>query len=160
MSCIFCQMVDKTLQHHIVAEDDEHLAFLSLFPNTQGTTVVIPKQHYPSYAFDLDDEVLQKLVKFSQQVAKKLDTFFDDVGRTAMVFEGFGVDHVHAKLFPMHGTTQTQQQWRAINSSIDHYFDHYPGYISTHDAKQAKHSDLARLAADIRACTEPNLKSN
>lgn len=151
MTCIFCKMVNKELQHHIVAENEHFLAFLSLFPNTLGTTVVIPKQHYASYAFDLEDQVLFDLVKFSKQVAKQLDQFFDDVGRTAMVFEGFGVDHVHAKLFPMHGTAKTQQQWQAINSSIDHYFEQYPGYISTHDAAQASHTDLAALAADIRA---------
>ncbi|SDC14047.1 HIT family protein [Acinetobacter boissieri] len=151
MGCIFCKMVNKELEHHIVAEDEHFLAFLSLFPNTLGTTVVIPKKHYSSYAFDLDEHVMYELVKFSKHVAKKLDHFFDDVGRTAMVFEGFGVDHVHAKLFPMHGTAQTQQQWQAINSSIDHYFEQYPGYISTHDAAQANHTDLASLAKEIRA---------
>lgn len=151
MSCIFCKMVTKEIQHHIVAENDHFLAFLSLFPNTLGTTVVIPKQHYSSYAFDLEDQVLHELVQFTRTVAKKLDHFFDDVGRTAMVFEGFGVDHVHAKLFPMHGTAHTKQEWQAINSPIDHYFDQYAGYISTHDAAQASHDDLAVLAEKIRA---------
>lgn len=151
MSCIFCKMVNKEIQHHIVAENENFLAFLSLFPNTLGTTVVIPKQHYSSYAFDLDDDILSELVKFTKTVAKTLDSFFPDVGRTAMVFEGFGVDHVHAKLFPMHGTVEAQETWRCISSPIEHYFDQYEGYISSHDSKQASHDNLARLAADIRA---------
>ncbi|WP_237414690.1 hypothetical protein [Acinetobacter nectaris] len=66
-----------------------------------------------------------------------------------MVFEGFGVDHVHAKLFPMHGTTQAQENWQCIKSSVDHYFEQYEGYISSHDYKQADHIDLANLARHI-----------
>lgn len=150
MSCIFCKMVNKEIEHHIVAEDEKFLAFLSLYPNTLGTTVVIPKQHFSSYAFDLDDDILCDLVKFTKQVAKKLDHYFNDVGRTAMVFEGFGVDHVHAKLFPMHGTAQAPEHWQCIKSSVDHYFEQYEGYISSHDYKQADHKDLAILAKKIR----------
>lgn len=147
-SCIFCQIVKGQSSSHIVDENEEFLAFLSIFPNTMGVTVVIPKQHYPSYAFDLEDEILTKLVLFSKRVAKKLDDYFDDVGRTAMVFEGFGVDHVHAKLFPMHGTKH--QHWHAIRSSVNHYFEKYEGYISTHDHVQADHAQLALLAHKIR----------
>jgi hypothetical protein len=38
-----------------------------------------------------------------------------------MVFEGFGVDHIHAKLFPMHGTKQVHENWKAVNSNVDKY---------------------------------------
>lgn len=149
-SCIFCQIVDHQIPSHIIHENDEFLAFLSIFPNTLGVTVVIPKKHYPSYTFDLDDDVLTKLVCFSKNVAKKLDDYFDDVGRTAMVFEGFGVDHVHAKLFPMHGTKLRQQNWQPIKSSVNQYFEQYQGYISTHDHVQADHDQLTHLAQKIR----------
>ena len=83
---------------HKIWEDDDHLAFLSIFPNTDGFSVVIPKAHHPSYAFDLPDEVLSALMLATKRVAKQLDRAFDDVGRCGMVFEGYGVDHVHAKL--------------------------------------------------------------
>src|SRR5471032_1888435 len=102
--CIFCQIVSGNAPGHIVWEDAAHLAFLSIFPNTEGTTVVIPKEHHPSYAFNLPDDVLSELMLATKKVAKLLDSKLEDVGRTAMVFEGYGVDHVHAKLFPMHGT--------------------------------------------------------
>lgn len=81
-----------------------HIAFLSIFPNTVGATVVIPKKHYSSYAFAQDDAPLAELVIASKKIARILDDTLEDVGRTAMVFEGYGVDHLHAKLFPMHGT--------------------------------------------------------
>ena len=62
MGCIFCKFVQGELPCHKVWEDDEHLAFLSIYPNTRGGTVVIPKVHCSSYAFDQEDEVLTKLV--------------------------------------------------------------------------------------------------
>lgn len=101
-SCIFCKIIKNEMPCHLVDENEDFMAFLTIFPNTLGATVVMPKKHYPSYAFDLEDDVLTGLMLYTKQIAKKLDYFFEDVGRTAMVFEGFGVDHIHAKLFPMH----------------------------------------------------------
>ncbi|EAA8104124.1 HIT family protein, partial [Salmonella enterica] len=46
MTCIFCQIVEGKAPCHKVWEDEHHLAFLSIFPNTDGFTVVIPKKHY------------------------------------------------------------------------------------------------------------------
>lgn len=148
MPCIFCDIVKGEAPAYIVWEDDKHIAFLSIFPNTEGVTVVIPKEHFPSYAFDLPEAVLLDLVKTTKKVAKLLDSKLSDVGRTAMVFEGFGVDHIHAKLFPMHGTKM--DQWKEINSKVDKYFDKYEGYISSHDYKRADDQILKKLADKIR----------
>ena len=131
--CIFCQMIQNKIPCHVIDSNDDYMAFLTIFPNTLGATVVIPKKHYASYAFDLDDDVLTGLILYTKKIAKKLDGFFEDVGRTAMVFEGFGVDHIHAKLFPMHGTMQVHENWKAVNSNVDKYFEQYEGYISSHD---------------------------
>lgn len=60
MTCIFCQIVEGKAPCHKVWEDEHHLAFLSIFPNTDGFTVVIPKKHYPSYAFDLPPQALDR----------------------------------------------------------------------------------------------------
>jgi histidine triad (HIT) family protein len=157
-ACIFCQIAQKKAPHHLIDENENFMAFLTIFPNTKGATVVIPKQHYASYAFDLEDNVLVELVKYTKTVAKKLDAYFPDVGRTAMVFEGFGVDHVHAKLFPMHGTVQQHTNWQAIHSKVDKYFEQYEGYISSHDYIRAHDNELAALATAIRTfqCVEKN----
>lgn len=155
--CIFCQIAAGEAPSHKVWESDTHLAFLSIFPNTQGVTVVIPKEHHPSYAFDLPDAALEELVLAAKQVAKLLDAKLEDVGRTAMVFEGFGVDHVHAKLFPMHGTrSATKEGWKPIESHAHippearKYFDRYEGYVSSHDYERADDAALAALAKKIR----------
>lgn len=150
MDCIFCKIVKGELPSHKIWEDEKHLAFLSIFPNTEGFSVVTTKKHYPSYAFDLDDEILKDLVIATKKVGKLLDTKLKDVGRTGMIFEGFAVDHVHAKLFPMHGTKM--KKWKQIRSNNypDHFFEKYQGYISSHDYKREDDKKLAKLAKKIR----------
>jgi histidine triad (HIT) family protein len=148
--CIFCQIVRGEAPCHKIWEDENHLAFLSIFPNTVGFSVVITKQHYPSYAFQLPDEVLQGLIIAVKKVALLLDEKLEDVGRTGMIFEGFGVDHVHAKLFPMHGTAG-MTQWRQLKRNQDKYFEIYEGYISSHDYRRADDQELAALARKVRA---------
>jgi histidine triad (HIT) family protein len=151
--CIFCQIVKGEAPCHNIWEDDGHLAFLSIFPNTAGFSVVVTKQHYPSYAFQLPDEVLQALIIAVKKVALLLDERLEDVGRTGMIFEGFGVDHLHAKLFPMHGTAH-MKAWRPLSVQVDTYFERYEGYISSHDYKRADDAALAALAKSIREAGE------
>jgi len=148
-ACIFCKIAKGEAPCHSIWEDEKHLAFLSIFPNTAGFSVVITKQHYPSYAFHLPDDVLQSLTVAVKKVALLLDERLDDVGRTGMIFEGFGVDHIHAKLFPMHGTAH-MKEWRPLNAHVDTYFERYEGYISSHDYQRADDQALATLARKIR----------
>lgn len=148
-NCIFCDIVSGEASSNTIWEDDKHLAFLSIFPNTEGVTVVITKEHHSSYAFNLPDEVLSELVVATKKVAKLLDAKLEDVGRTAMVFEGYGVDHIHAKLFPMHGTAD-MTKWKNIESSVPKYFKRYEGYISSHDYERADDDELAKLAQKLR----------
>ncbi len=147
-TCIFCRMVKGEAACHVVWEDERHLAFLSIYPNTPGFTVVITKAHYSSYAFELPEDVYLGLVLAAKRVGKLLDDALDDVGRTGLIFEGFGVDHVHAKLFPMHGTKFLE--WRPVHSTTDKVFTMYEGFIATHDGPRADDAELSRLAARIR----------
>ena len=149
--CIFCKIVRGEIPCHKVWEDDKHLAFLSIYPNTDGFTVVVTKDHYQSYAFDLNDNVLSDLVLATKKVAKLIDKAFDDVGRTGMIFEGFGVNHVHSKLFPMHGTSD-MKKWKPIESGekMKKFFDKYEGYICSNDSEKANDEKLAEIAKKIR----------
>ncbi len=150
MSCIFCNIVSGKSPCHKVWEDRDHLAFLSIYPNTTGFTVVIPKKHHTSYAFAQSDQVLSDLILATKQVALLLDQAFEDVGRTGMFFEGYGVDHLHAKLFPMHGTGN-RSEFQLIESNVDKFYERYEGYISSHDYQRADDDSLSKLAEHIRA---------
>ena len=147
--CIFCKIAKGEAPCHKIWEDGKHLAFLSIFPNTDGFSVVITKKHYPSYAFDLPDDALKGLIIASKNVAKLIDTKLSDVGRTGLILEGFGVDHVHAKLFPMHGTA-VMKSWKPIHSKQEKFFKIYEGYISSHDYTRAEDAKLKALAKKIR----------
>lgn len=151
MSCIFCDIVAGQVPCHKIWESDTHLAFLSIFPNTEGFSVVIPKQHHPSYVFAQDDDTLSALMSAAKRVGLLLDKAFDDVGRTGLIFEGFGINHLHAKLVPMHGTAGSGE-FVALSAAHDKYFAHYEGYISSHDYQRGDDTVLAALAARIRAC--------
>ena len=146
--CVFCKIVSGEAPSHKIWEDDKHLAFLSIFPNTKGFSVVIPKEHYSSYIFDQPQSVITNLMLAVGQVAKLLDAKLEDVGRTGVMFEGFGIDHLHAKLFPMHGTKDPI--WQQRKSNVDKYFEKYEGYISSHDYKRADDAELAVIAKSIR----------
>ncbi|MEK7063064.1 MAG: HIT family protein [Patescibacteria group bacterium] len=148
-NCIFCKIAERTAPAHIIWESDTHIAFLSIFPNTEGFSVVIPKAHQPSYIFEAEDEVITGIVHAAKEVARKIDSAFADVGRTGMIFEGFGVDHLHAKLFPMHGTTS--DGWKQHVSKVDKYFERYEGYMSSHDYQRADDEKLAALAEKIKS---------
>ena len=147
--CIFCAIAAGDAPCHMIWENEKHLAFLSIFPNTEGFSVVITKRHYPSYAFDLPDRILAGLVLAAKRVGRLLDRKLEDVGRTGLILEGFAVDHAHAKLFPMHGTRMAQ--WRPLSRPADKYFHEYEGYISSHDYQRADDAELAALAQRIRS---------
>ncbi len=146
--CIFCKIIRGESPCHTVWEDEKHLAFLSIFPNTKGFTVVITKTHYPSYHFDASEEVLTNLIIASKKVAKILDSKLEDVGRTGLIAEGFGVDHLHTKLVPMHGTKI--KKWKPLHSKMNQFFEKYEGYLSSHDCGRADDSELAELAKRLR----------
>ncbi len=148
-NCIFCKIAAGEMSCHKIWEDQEHMAFLSPFPNTEGFSVVITKQHNPSYAFANSDEILKKLIVATKKVALLLDKKLKDVGRTGMIFEGFGVDHLHSKLFPMHGT-KDMSKWKPLKSNVEKYFEKYEGYISSHDYKKEDEQKLAKLAKSIK----------
>ncbi len=147
MDCLFCKIVEGEISSHRIWEDGKHIAFLTPFPNTEGFSVVIPKEHYPSYVFDAPEGVVHNLMLASREVARLLDEKLEDVGRTGLIFEGFGVDHLHSKLFPMHGT---KGSWKERLSGIDKYFEQYEGYISSHDGKRVDDKKLAEIARRIR----------
>ena len=146
--CIFCKIIAGTAPANKIWEDEKHVAFLSIFPNTPGFTVVTTKKHLPSYFADNNDQDLADFIVATKKVAKLIDAAFDDVGRTGLIAEGFGVDHLHFKLFPMHGTKTNE--WQQHNSHVEKTFDKYEGYISSHNGPRADDEELKIIADKIK----------
>lgn len=149
--CIFCQIAKGESPAHVIWEDEKHIAFLDIFPNTDGFTILATKKHHPSYIFDVDEEIRQGITKASQKVAKLLDQAFEDVGRTGLMFEGTGVDHLHAKLFPMHGTSHLQKDWQQHLSKDSPFFEKYEGFITSNTGPKASQKKLKNIAEKIRS---------
>lgn len=144
--CVFCKIARGEIPCHKVYEDEEFLAFLDIFPNTKGMTVVIPKNHYPSYVFELPDDVLQSLIIVSKKVGNILDKAFG-TGRTAMIAEGLETPHAHIKLYPLHGT---KSGFTRMVASEKIFFDKYQGYVTSLSGSRADDKELANIAKKIR----------
>ncbi|MCD8484611.1 HIT family protein [Candidatus Woesebacteria bacterium] len=130
-----------------VWEDETYVAFLTPFPNTPGVTVVIPKVNHGDYVFELEEEVYLGLMKATQKVAKALEKALD-VSRVALVFEGTGVAHVHAKLYPLHGELGSATD---IWSKHQEFYPNYVGYLTTVEGPKMSDADLDELQAKISA---------
>jgi diadenosine tetraphosphate (Ap4A) HIT family hydrolase len=129
-----------------VWENDEFLAFLDIYPNTRGMTLVIPKQHYDSYVFEMPEPAYSRLMSAAREVVSLLERGLG-VHRVALAMEGMGVDHAHLKLYPLHGLTAKFKETIA-DSQI--FFDRYAGYISTQLGPRMGDDELRQLAAAIR----------
>jgi len=90
MSSIFTKIIDRQIPAHIVAEDDENIAFLDINPLSIGHTLVIPKKEV-DYLFDLDDEQYTSLNLFAKKVTRK---------RIGTAVIGLEVPHAHIHLIP------------------------------------------------------------
>lgn len=100
-NCIFCKIIKGDLPSYKVWEDEEHLAFLSIFPIKTGHTLVIPKKHV-DYAFDLEDQDLAKLIIASKKVSELLrKAFKPTTNKVGVMIAGLQVPHAHIHLIPM-----------------------------------------------------------
>ena len=144
---IFDKIIRKEIPSYIVWEDDKHLAFLTPFPNTPGFTVVIPKKNPGDYIFDLDDSVYTDLLEATKTVARLLQKALE-VSRVALIFEGTGVAHVHAKLIPLHGGLASQTD---VWSDHTYFSENYQGFITTAEGPQMDETELKAIQDQIIA---------
>lgn len=99
MASIFTRIIHREIPAHIVAEDENYLAFLDIMPLAKGHTLVIPKME-TDYIFDLDDQTLSGLHIFSKKVAKAIKKA-TNCKRVGVAVLGMEVPHAHIHLVPM-----------------------------------------------------------
>lgn len=143
--CIFCKIVKGEIPSIKIWEDEKHIAILDINPNTEGMTLVITKEHYDSDATDMPDKPYKELMIATKKVSKLLEKELR-VKRVAMVMEGMGVNHVHIKLYPLHGLDEKFKDGE-LKGNV--YFDKYPGYITTLVGPQKSIEELKKVQDKI-----------
>lgn len=99
MATIFSKIVAREIPAHIVAEDENYLAFLDINPLADGHTLVIPKKEV-DYVFDLDNQTLEGLFSFSKGIAKAIEKVIA-CERIGVSVIGLEVPHAHVHLIPI-----------------------------------------------------------
>ncbi|MFD1553589.1 HIT family protein [Putridiphycobacter roseus] len=100
MASIFTKIINREIPAHIVAENDQFLAFLDISPLQKGHVLVIPKFE-EDYIFDLEDELLSQMMLFAKSVAKKIKNAFPAANRIGVAVIGLEVPHAHIHLIPI-----------------------------------------------------------
>ena len=99
MASIFSKIVNGEIPAYKVAEDENYLAFLDIFPVAKGHTLVIPKKEV-DYIFDLEDNLYAGLQLFAKKVAVGLKKAIP-CEKVGVLVLGLEVPHAHIHLIPM-----------------------------------------------------------
>ena len=99
MSSIFTKIINREIPGHIVAENEDFIAFLDVSPLVAGHTLVVPKAEV-DYIFDLDDQSLANLNIFAKRVAQAIQTAMPCL-RVGVAVIGLEVPHAHVHLVPL-----------------------------------------------------------
>lgn len=99
MASIFSKIISGDVPCYKIAENNDFLAFLDINPLALGHTLVVPKLEI-DYIFDLEDDLLERMIIFSKEVAIKLKKNFD-CKRIGVSVIGLEVPHAHIHLIPI-----------------------------------------------------------
>ena len=101
MSSIFTKIVAGEIPCYKVAENDEFLAFLDIFPLAKGHSLVIPKREI-DYIFDIESDAYSRLWLFAKKVAQAQKKVIS-CERIGVAVIGLEVPHAHIHLVPING---------------------------------------------------------
>jgi histidine triad (HIT) family protein len=82
-----------------VDESEDFLAILDIMPLQKGHVLVIPKIEVDNI-FDLNDDLISRMMVFSKSVAKKIEKVFP-CNRIGIAVIGLEVPHAHIHLIPI-----------------------------------------------------------
>ena len=99
MPSIFSKIINGEIPSFRVCEDEEFLAILDINPLVIGHVLVINKIEI-DYIFDLDDDVLARMMLFSKKVALLMKSKID-CEKIGLSIIGLEVPHVHIHLVPI-----------------------------------------------------------
>ncbi|MCM5560045.1 HIT family protein [Pleomorphomonas sp. JP5] len=100
---IFAKILRGDIPSYKVYEDDDTLAFMDVMPQSDGHTLILPKTPARNI-LDVDPDVLAKVVKVTQKIAKAAVKAFEADGAVVMQYNeapaGQTVFHLHFHVVP------------------------------------------------------------
>ncbi|MFH2141897.1 MAG: HIT family protein [Bacteroidota bacterium] len=99
MATIFSKIINREIPAYIIAESDDFIAFLDVYPLAKGHTLVVPKKEI-DYIFDMNDKLFADFNVFAKKIsiAIKKAIICKRIG-TAVI--GLEVPHAHIHLIPI-----------------------------------------------------------
>lgn len=100
-SCIFCKVISKVEDAHIIYENDYVCCFLDKYPINKGHILVVPKIHYQEF-IEVDQDSLAEVIYAAQLLSKILEKSLTTDGITVMQNNGVfkDVEHYHMHIIP------------------------------------------------------------
>lgn len=93
---IFSKIINGEIPCYKIAENDQFIAFLDIFPVQYGHTLVVPKIEVDKI-FDVPDAYLVNLLLFAKPIAHAIEKAFN-CNRVNMITVGLEVPHAHVHL--------------------------------------------------------------
>jgi histidine triad (HIT) family protein len=119
MASIFTKIIQGEIPSYKVAEDDTFFAFLDIRPLAKGHTLVVPKMEI-DYIFDLDDELLGEMIRFSKRVGLAIEKVVP-CKRMGMTVLGLEVPHAHIHLVPINSVYDIDFKKPAVEMSQEDF---------------------------------------
>ncbi|MDQ3072677.1 MAG: HIT family protein [Bacteroidota bacterium] len=99
MPSVFSRIISGELPGHIIAEDENYIAFLDVNPLAEGHTLVIPKEEIDKI-FAIENELYSGLFLFAKKIAIAIEHAIP-CKRVGMAVIGLEVPHAHVHLVPL-----------------------------------------------------------
>ena len=122
MKTIFEQIIERTIPAHIVYEDELVIAFLDITQATEGHTLVVTKEPYPSI-FEVPESVISHLFMIVKKLSLGLKKAFDLKGLNILnnngPVAGQTVFHYHVHLIPRYQKDEVQFKLNNHMANLD-----------------------------------------
>lgn len=103
---IFTKIIKGEIPAHIVYEDEQTIAILTIEPVRDGHVLVIPKKQVDQY-IDLDDESYLAVWATVKKIAPRIREVTQKE-RVGIVIKGIDVPHFHVHLIPFNAGESLQ----------------------------------------------------
>ncbi|SEQ22897.1 histidine triad (HIT) family protein [Lachnospiraceae bacterium RM5] len=114
-NCIFCKIAAGEIPSHTLYEDDDFKVIFDLGPATKGHALIIPKEHADNL-FELDDEVVAKVLVLAKKIATKMKDAFKCDGLNIVQNNGEcagqSVNHFHMHIIPRYEGDNALPLWK------------------------------------------------